>query len=77
MVPRPGQYLKVGRAHVDFGIIRQCSESLIQRSIHFLRRAFEEPSTPAVEECVTRENDFFLAILHEPADAVLCVAWGV
>jgi hypothetical protein len=64
-------------AHVDFSIVRKRSESLIEGSLHLLRCAFEEPPAAPVEESVACEDGFVFAVLHEPADAVLCVARGV
>ena len=44
--------------------------------MHLLRRSLKEPPAPAQEQRVSREYYplVLLFILHEPADAVLCVA---
>ena len=35
------------------------------------------PSLTTMEQCISREHDFFITILHEPTDAVLSVAGSV
>ncbi len=64
-------------AYINFSIIRQRCKNLVQRGVHLLRRSFKEPSAAAVEKSVPCEDGFFIAILHEPADAVLGVAGRV
>lgn len=30
-----------------------------------------------MEQCIARKDDLVVAVLHEPADAVLGMAWGI
>lgn len=60
--------------YVDLCVVGKGSKGLVESCLHFLGGAFKETSAAPVEERVTGENSFVVAILHEPADAVLCVA---
>lgn len=63
--------------HVDFCVIRQCCQNLVQRFMHFLGVSLEEPSTSPDEKSVTSENGSVIAIFHVVADGILGVTWCV
>lgn len=61
----------------DLGLIRQRGQRLVERRIHLLGVALKELAAPSMEQRVARKHNFFASVLHEPADAVLGVAWRV
>ena len=63
--------------YIYFRIIRQRPKHIVQRLIHLLGRALEEPSAAADEQRVAREHRPVVAVFEEVAYAVLGMAGGV
>lgn len=68
---------KKGKTHVDFCIIGQRRQNLIQRFMHLLGISLEKPSTTADEKGVTGEDSSVIAIFHVVAYRILGMTWGV
>ena len=76
--------------HKDPSILGERPERLVQRLVHLLAVALEEPAAAyrsqnwwtrrgesqptSVEQGIPRKHDLVVAVLHEEADAVLSVA---
>lgn len=70
--------LGVLMARKHLGIVRQRGQRRVQRRLHLRGRALEELAAPGVEQRVAGEHDALaVAVLEEPADAVLRVTWRV
>lgn len=65
------------KTHVNFRVIRQRSQNLIQRFMHFLRISLEKSTTTSNKESITSEHSSVISIFHVVADGVLGVTWCV
>lgn len=63
--------------YIDFGVIRQSCEDIVQCFMHFLCIALKEPTTSTDEQCVASENGSVVPIFHVITDGILGVTWRV
>lgn len=64
-------------AGVDHGVVRERGQRPVERPVHLLGGALEELAAAGVEERVAGEDGPLVAVLQQPADAVLRVAGRV
>lgn len=62
---------------IDFSVVGQGRESLVEGLLHLFRGALKETTTAANEQSVASEDGSVLPVLEIVADTVLSVTWGV
>jgi hypothetical protein len=69
--------LGVFMARIDFSVIWESCEGLVQGFVHFLGGALEKAAAAADEHCVSGKHGAIVAVFEEKAYTVLCMTWGV